>query len=48
MMGADFYDDHTAEGLPDLGVGDGAYIQDAIIDKNARIGKKNVFLSPHG
>jgi len=47
MMGADFYDDHAREDLPDLGVGDGAEIQDAIIDKNARIGK-NVFLSPKG
>jgi glucose-1-phosphate adenylyltransferase len=47
MMGADFYDDRSSSGLPSIGVGDGAQIQDAIIDKNARIGK-NVFLSPKG
>lgn len=42
MMGADFYDDRSSRDLPSIGVGDGAQIQDAIIDKNARIGK-NVF-----
>ena len=47
MMGADFYDDRSSRDLPSIGVGDGAQIQDAIIDKNARIGK-NVFLSPKG
>ena len=47
MMGADYYDDHSKRDVPGLGVGDGAQIQDAIIDKNARIGK-NVFLSPKG
>jgi len=47
MMGADYYDDHEKSDLPSIGVGDGAQIQDAIIDKNARIGK-NVFLSPKG
>ena len=47
MMGADYYDDQTKNDVPGLGVGDGAQIQDAIIDKNARIGK-NVFLSPKG
>jgi glucose-1-phosphate adenylyltransferase len=47
MMGADFYDDRSSSDLPSIGVGDGAQIQDAIIDKNARIGK-NVFLSPKG
>jgi glucose-1-phosphate adenylyltransferase len=47
MMGADFYDARNSGSLPSIGVGDGAQIQDAIIDKNARIGK-NVFLSPKG
>jgi glucose-1-phosphate adenylyltransferase len=47
MMGADFYDDRSSSDLPCIGVGDGAQIQDAIIDKNARIGK-NVYLSPKG
>ena len=47
MVGADFYEDHADPNIPELGVGHGAQIQDAIIDKNARIGK-NVFLSPKG
>jgi len=46
-MGADYYDDNTSNGIPEIGVGDGAHIQNAIIDKNARIGK-NVFLNPKG
>lgn len=45
IMGADFYqvpemiDDDRARGLPPIGIGDGALIERAIIDKNARIGK---------
>ncbi|MEK9773377.1 MAG: sugar phosphate nucleotidyltransferase [Opitutae bacterium] len=47
MMGSDYYDDHRYDEIPRLGVADGTRIQNAIIDKNARIGK-NVFLSPKG
>lgn len=47
MMGADYYDDHAQSDKPELGVGNGTHIQDAIIDKNARIGE-NVLLSPNG
>jgi len=47
MMGADYYDDHAQSDKPELGVANGAHIQDSIIDKNARIGE-NVFLSPNG
>ncbi len=47
MMGSDFYDDHRYQDIPRLGVGDGTVIENAIIDKNARIGK-DVFLSPKG
>ena len=47
MMGADYYDDHVQSDKPELGVANGAHIQDSIIDKNARIGE-NVFLSPNG
>ena len=47
MMGSDYYDDHRYQDIPRLGVGDGTQIQNAIIDKNARIGK-DVFLSPKG
>ena len=37
MMGADFYDEDSERRIP-LGIGNHSYIQDAIIDKNARIG----------
>lgn len=47
MMGSDFYDHGSGSGFPPVGVGDGAWVRDAIIDKNARIGRK-VFLSPKG
>jgi glucose-1-phosphate adenylyltransferase len=45
VMGADFYETdeerqrHRAEGDPDLGIGDGSVIENAIIDKNARVGR---------
>ena len=49
MMGADYqdYDDGSNDQQISIGVGDGSRIQDAIIDKNARIGE-NVRLSPKG
>ena len=47
MMGSDYYDDNRNQDVPSLGVGDGTVIENAIIDKNARIGKE-VFLSPKG
>jgi len=37
MMGADYYEDGTAGQIP-LGVGENCVIENAIIDKNARIG----------
>ena len=48
-MGADYqdYDDGSNDQQISIGVGDGSRIQDAIIDKNARIGE-NVRLSPKG
>ncbi len=45
VMGADFYqvpeaiDGDHARGVPPIGIGEGAVIERAIIDKNARIGK---------
>ncbi len=45
IMGADFYETetHRAEnrrlGRPDVGIGEGSHIANAIIDKNARIGR---------
>lgn len=39
MMGADFYESNSDRATP-LGVGRHAHIQDAIIDKNARIGNQ--------
>ena len=46
-MGADYYDRDVAdphEVVP-IGIGRGSYIEGAIIDKNARIGK-NVIIRP--
>jgi glucose-1-phosphate adenylyltransferase len=45
VIGADFYEtdderaDNRAKGVPDLTVGDNAVIQNAILDKNCRIGR---------
>ena len=45
VMGADYYETeedrqkHLREGLPEIGIGGGSHIQDAIIDKNARVGR---------
>ncbi len=53
MMGADFFEtpeereSNLAQGIPDIGIGRGAVIKNAIIDKNARIGA-NVRLTPEG
>lgn len=53
MMGCDFFESdedrahNKAHGLPDAGVGRNVHIEQAIIDKNARIGD-NVKLSPKG
>ena len=53
MMGADCYESPEPKskgkstGLVPIGVGDGTRVEEAIIDKNARIGR-NVILSPKG
>lgn len=53
MMGADFHESDAAKaenvktGRPNIGLGRGCKIDNAIIDKNARIGE-NVELSPEG
>ena len=53
MMGCDYYESqesierHEAAGLPRMGIGQNARIENAIIDKNARIGD-NVVISPAG
>ncbi len=49
IMGADFYDSAKtrAEGLPRLGIGRNCRIENAIIDKNARIGD-GVTITPEG
>jgi glucose-1-phosphate adenylyltransferase len=45
LLGADFYetpsqrDDNRCRGVPDVGIGDGAILERAIIDKNCRIGR---------
>lgn len=46
IMGADFYQtsnefDHDSNnGTPPLGIGDGSYVERAIVDKNCRIGRR--------
>jgi glucose-1-phosphate adenylyltransferase len=53
MMGCDYYESmesiqsHEAQGLPRIGIGKNARIENAIIDKNARIGDE-VVISPAG
>jgi glucose-1-phosphate adenylyltransferase len=49
MMGADYFDSEHVRpaGEPALGVGRNCRIENAIIDKNARIGD-NVVISPDG
>jgi len=49
MMGADFFDSEQARpaGAPALGVGRNCHIENAIIDKNARIGDR-VTINPTG
>jgi glucose-1-phosphate adenylyltransferase len=53
MMGSDYYESnasilkHEAEGKPRVGVGRNTRIENAIIDKNARIGD-NCTISPAG
>jgi glucose-1-phosphate adenylyltransferase len=49
MMGADFYESESNRppDAPPLGIGPGTQITNAIVDKNARIGR-NVVISPEG
>ena len=53
MMGCDYYESmesiqsHEAQGLPRIGIGRNVRIENAIIDKNARIGDE-VVISPAG
>ena len=53
MLGCDFYEtnasiaDHEAIGVPRVGIGANTFIENAIVDKNARIGN-DVHISPAG
>jgi glucose-1-phosphate adenylyltransferase len=53
MMGCDYYEsmesiqDHEGKGVPRVGIGKNARIENAIIDKNARIGD-DVVITPEG
>jgi glucose-1-phosphate adenylyltransferase len=53
MMGSDYYEslesinEHRSRGLPPIGIGENTRIENAIIDKNARVGN-NCVLSPDG
>ena len=54
IMGNDFYeaaDDlatNDSRGLPPLGIGEGTVIEGAIVDKNARIGRRARIVNDHG
>jgi glucose-1-phosphate adenylyltransferase len=48
VMGADPYLPPGSDGCPPLGVGEGSLIQDAIIDKNARIGRNVLITNKNG
>ena len=39
LMGADYYEESPSRGTVKIGIGDNSIIENAIIDKNARIGK---------
>ena len=53
VIGSDYYESlesverNAADGIPRIGIGENCRIENAIIDKNARIGN-NVFISPAG
>jgi len=52
-MGSDYYEslesinEHRSKGLPPIGIGENTRIENAIIDKNARVGN-NCVLTPDG
>ena len=54
LMGADFYESATSRaekaeaGIPNVGIGEKCLIQNAIIDKNARIGDNSVIANTKG
>ncbi len=54
LMGADYYESEASraknakEGTPNLGIGHNCLIQNAIIDKNARIGNNSVLVNQEG
>ena len=54
VMGADFFQSpprstvDLADGRPPLGIGDGALIEGAIVDKNCRIGRNVIVSNPMG
>ena len=54
ILGNDFYETaediaaNTSRGLPPIGIGDGTVIEGAIVDKNARIGRRTRIVNDHG
>lgn len=47
IMGADYYEESADKGPIKIGIGDGCTIENAIIDKNARIGRNVVIRNIH-
>ena len=54
ILGNDFYETaediatNTSLGLPPVGIGAGTVIEGAIVDKNARIGRRTRIVNDHG
>ena len=54
LMGADYYEsdeiriENAQAGIPNVGIGQNCLIQNAIIDKNARIGDNSVLVNRDG
>ena len=54
LMGADLYETaadrerNAAKGIPDMGIGEGTVVRQAIVDKNARIGEGVVIANEEG
>ena len=54
ILGNDFYETpaevaaDATQGVPPLGIGEGTFIEGAIVDKNVRVGKRTRIVNEHG
>jgi glucose-1-phosphate adenylyltransferase len=53
-MGGDYYESfeeqstNSEKGLPPIGIGEGSFVQNAIVDQNVRIGRNVRIVNQHG